>query len=73
MRNMTREIVKSIDKEWDIHDFRFVKGNTHTNLIFDVCVPIECKYTPSQIRDIIQFKLHEVDEKLLVVITVDRG
>ena len=73
MRNMTRDIVKSIDKEWDIHDFRFVKGNTHTNLIFDVCVPFECKYTAQQIRDIIQFKLHEVDEKLLVVITVDRG
>ncbi len=45
MRDMTREIVKSIDKAWDIHDFRFVKGNTHTNLIFDVCVPFECKYT----------------------------
>ena len=73
MRDMTRKTVKSIDGEWDIHDFRFVKGNTHTNLIFDVCVPFECKYTSSQIKDIIQFKLHEIDEKLLIVITVDRG
>ena len=73
MRDMTRQTVKSIDGAWDIHDFRFVKGNTHTNLIFDVCVPFECKYSASQIRDIIQFKLHEIDEKLLIVITVDRG
>ena len=73
MRDMTRQTVKSIDSAWDIHDFRFVKGNTHTNLIFDVCVPFECKYSASQIRDIIQFKLHEIDEKLLIVITVDRG
>ena len=73
MRDMTRQTVKSIDEAWDIHDFRFVKGNTHTNLIFDVCVPFECKYTAAQIKDIIQFKLHEIDEKLLIVITVDRG
>ena len=73
MRDMTRQTVKSIDSAWDIHDFRFVKGNTHTNLIFDVCVPFECKYTAAQIKDIIQFKLHEIDEKLLIVITVDRG
>ena len=73
MRDMTKGIVKSIDSSWDIHDFRFVKGNTHTNLIFDVCVPFECKYTNAQIRDIIQFKLHEIDEKLMIVITVDKG
>ena len=73
MRQITRDAVKQIDAQWDIHDFRFVMGNTHTNLIFDVCVPFECKYTNAQIKDIIQFKLHEIDEKLMIVITVDRG
>ena len=36
-------MVKSIDATCNIHDFRMVKGVTHTNLIFDVAVPYDCK------------------------------
>lgn len=73
MREMTKSIVKSIDERWDIHDFRYVSGNTHTNLIFDVCVPFDVKYSKNEIKDMIQNKLQTIDEKLLTVITVDRG
>lgn len=73
MREMTKGIVKSIDERWDIHDFRYVLGSTHTNLIFDVCVPFEVKLTNSEIKGIIQNKLGEIDEKLMIVITVDRA
>lgn len=73
MREMTRRIIKDIDGKWDIHDFRYVSGSTHTNLIFDVCVPFEVKYTNHEIKGMIQNKLHEIDEKLMIVITVDRA
>ena len=31
-------IVKAIDENMDIHDFRYVPGETHTNLLFDIVV-----------------------------------
>ena len=72
MLHFTRSHVKEIDEQIDIHDFRFVRGNTHTNLIFDVSVPFDIKYTDGQIKDLIQFKISEHDKNLMCVITVDR-
>ena len=39
MREVVRGLVKEIDERLDIHDFRFVRGVTHTNLIFDISAP----------------------------------
>ena len=72
MLELTRSHVKEISPELDIHDFRFVRGNTHTNLIFDVSVPFSLKYTDGQIKDLVQFKISEHRKDLLCVITVDR-
>ena len=68
----TRSLIKEIDERLDIHDFRFVRGNTHTNLIFDISVPFDIKYTDGQIRDLVQFKVSEYNPALMCVITIDR-
>ena len=34
LRKEVEQLVKEIDKEITIHDFRMVEGPTHTNLIF---------------------------------------
>lgn len=39
LRSDVEEMLKKIDPEIHFHDFRIVKGPTHTNLIFDVLVP----------------------------------
>ena len=36
-------LVRSIDENISIHDFRMVTGPTHTNVIFDAVVPYRCK------------------------------
>ena len=72
MLAVTRSLIKEIDERLDIHDFRFVRGNTHTNLIFDISVPFDVKYTDGQIRDLVQFKVSEYNPALMCVITVDR-
>ena len=41
LRETVTDIVKSIDKSATIHDFRYVPGKSHTNLIFDVVVQYE--------------------------------
>lgn len=42
--DMIRNIILDIDPCLQIHDFRLVAGDTHTNLIFDIVVPYDCKY-----------------------------
>lgn len=73
MRDVVRGIVKGIDERLDIHDFRFVRGVTHTNLIFDVNVPFELKMSDSEIRREISKRVHEYNEIFFTVTTVDRS
>ena len=73
LRVMVEEIVLSLDESLSIHDFRVVKGSTHNNLIFDVLVPNECKISDSTIQEGIMQKIHNIDNNIYVVVTLDRS
>ena len=73
LRERVRKLVQDIDDRFDIHDFRFVEGPTHTNLIFDVVVPYEVKTDPAQIRREIERCVAGIEGKYYAVVTVDRG
>ena len=74
MRMMINDIVKQTDSSWDIHDFRMVSGATHTNLIFDVVIPFECKLGNEQIIEIINKKVkNTLGDSYFVVLTIDKG
>jgi hypothetical protein len=70
---MTEEVVKGIEGSLSIHDFRVVKGSTHNNLIFDVLVPYDCKICNERIQEGIIQEISQIDNKLYVVLTVDRS
>ena len=72
MRDLARECVKQVSEELDIHDFRFVKGVTHTNLIFDICAPFELKMANSEIVEAVEAKIKEHDATYYTVTVVDR-
>lgn len=55
-----------------IHDFRFVRGITHSNLIFDVAVPFECKMTDEEVRTALGEAARALDSRYRTVITVDK-
>lgn len=67
------DIVDKIDGKITIHDFRLVRGTTHSNLIFDIVVPYENKKSDSEIKAQITEAIKKVNEKYDTVITVDRG
>ena len=56
-----------------IHDFRFVAGTTHTNLIFDVVVPFEVKMSEAEVKAAVAEKVKEIDPTYCVVLNVDRS
>ena len=66
------EAIAEIDPAWHIHDFRFVRGETHTNLIFDVVVPFECRHTPKEIAAMVEENIQSKNPTYFTVITVDR-
>lgn len=72
LRMRVAEAVKKTDMRFGIHDFRFVEGETHTNLIFDVTVPFEVKDSDVDIKDRISSAVSELDPNYFTVITVDR-
>ena len=65
-------IVTAMDDRLRIHDFRIVPGETHTNLIFDVAAPFELTMTNAELRSRVADAIHEANEHLFAVITVDR-
>lgn len=72
-RRLVRLKMEEIDPRFSIHDFRMVKGRTHTNLIFDVLAPFEQKMSDAEIKAAADAKLREIDPTFCGVITVDRG
>lgn len=66
------EIVKQMDQHFDVHDFRMVKGPTHTNVIFDVAIHFDTPLTPKQIADQIKEKMLQLHPDVYAVPTVER-
>lgn len=65
------KLLGELDEEITFHDFRTVSGPTHTNLIFDIVVPYDYKYSDEEIVHIISEKIHERNETCFAVINVD--
>lgn len=55
----------------NIHDFRIVKGPTHTNIIFDVVVKQETKIKDQEIQKQITNIIKNIDESYSAIITID--
>ncbi len=72
LRMRTTEAVQSVDPSLRIHDFRFVTGTTHSNLIFDVVVPFEVKLKDDEIHCAIEDRVSRMDPSYFVVLTIDR-
>ena len=72
LKRLVSDAVSRVGSNLRIHDFRCVKGPTHTNLIFDVEIPFEEKRTNKEIISLIEREIKAVDETYFVVISVDR-
>ena len=71
MKETVKDIVKSVDSTFTMHDFRMVKGPTHTNLIFDVMVPYGSQFTDEEIIDLISYKIEDLPGNHYAVLEID--
>ena len=65
-------VVAGVGEKLRFHDFRCVKGPTHTNLIFDIEVPFEDKRENKEIVSQIEKEIKDINETYFAVINVDR-
>ena len=72
LKALVKETVKKVDENITIHDFRVVKGPTHTNIIFDAVVPYSVKKEDEEIEKEIQKLVFDAKPNHFCVITVDR-
>ena len=71
MKAVILEEIAEIDEKFRIHDFRMVKGNEHTNLIFDMVIPRSYEGKQLEIKAMLDKKLSEYEHKYYTVITFD--
>ncbi|MBR2950222.1 MAG: cation transporter [Lachnospiraceae bacterium] len=73
LREQITAIVHRMSPQATLHDFRMVKGPTHTNVIFDVCVPFGFHLRDDQIISHLGEQIHKLDPSYFSVITVDKS
>ncbi|MBR2891449.1 MAG: cation transporter [Bacilli bacterium] len=71
-KGIVLEIVNNYDPCFSIHDFRIVSGPTHTNILFDLVIPVKYKLKPYQVKQEIKELISQYDDKLIAVIQVDQ-
>lgn len=65
-------LIKEIDDKMTLHDFRVVKGPTHTNVIFDVVAPYNLPFKDEELKQIIAAKILDKFPCHFAVIEIDR-
>lgn len=72
-REMVEKLVFETNKNWKIHDFRMVRGNTHTNLLFDLVVESADMLHAKEIEFDVKKKIHDADTHYYAVIKVEQS
>ena len=72
LRQVVSQAVKKLDERMSLHDFRMVPGTGHTNLVFDVAIPMTWKGKEDAVRQTIDGALSALQEGTYhTVITFD--
>ena len=69
---LVRQAVQAIDERITVHDFRLVRGQTHTNLVFDISAPYEIKLSDGELKARVEKEIAAIDGSYRPVITIDR-
>lgn len=74
LKEMVNDIICEIDRDLTFHDFRVVVGEENKNVLFDVVVPPEYKYSDEELEKIITDKITEASNgKVFTVLVVDHS
>ena len=73
VRGKVAALVACIDSRLSIHDFRMVKGPTHTNVLFDLVVPFDMKKSSEELLENVQTIVKSIDKNYYSVVNIDKS
>lgn len=73
MKQYTEAIVKEINENFSIHDFRMTDGGERINLIFDLVIPTDEKIDVEKVVSEIRQEIHKKNEKYYAVIKAEHS
>lgn len=71
MRSFVEEVVKGINGEFSIHDFRMTDGGERVNLIFDLVITSDKNINVEEIISKVQEEIHKKNKKYYAVIKAE--
>ena len=76
LRQKCMEVVSTISQEYShpvsMHDFRIVKGVTHTNVLFDVSITTEFSLSNEELCSELSERIKKINPLYHLVLTIDR-
>lgn len=72
VREAVCRIISSWEKGFSVHDFRMVRGEKRTNIIFDVVVPFESRRSLEEVCETLELAVKGIDPSYCAVINTDR-
>lgn len=72
LKELVVQAAAEIAEELSVHDFRIVRGPTHTNVIFDLVVPYDFKLSDEKAAEQLKKRIQEYDSTYYAVIEVDK-
>lgn len=73
LKEQVTYLLKEINPDLTLHDFRIVAGPTHTNLLFDIVNPFHSKLDDKELVNLISDKITALNPSYFAVIEVDRA
>ena len=71
LKQQVEQILNGLSDQISMHDFRVVWGTTHTNVIFDVCVPFGFQWSDTELIQRISEQIANLNATYFAVLTVD--
>ena len=72
-REIVQRIATDIDPRFTIHDFRYVPGTTHTNLVFDVVIPFGLSMSDEAVKAAICARVRALEGEYYAVVEIDKS
>lgn len=73
LKEKVQKIIHDFDSNLNFHDFRVVKGQNRTNIIFDLLLPFKYKFSDEYMVKYLKDEVKKINPAFFAVINVDKG
>lgn len=73
LKETVKKLIQQISPQIGMHDFRVVWGMSHSNLIFDIVIPFDFKWSDNEIIELISDQINKIDNTYYPIVTVDHN